>query len=101
MFLLRRYEETAKRFEFRMTDDPTRHPRDIAWLAAALALMGRREPAQRCAAWFLQGVGKVWRGDPNAGPSDYVDWFIDTANLRRTEDEELLREGLRQAGLRA
>lgn len=43
----------------------------------------------------------MWRGDPSAGPADYVDWLVDTTYLRRPEDEALLREGLRLAGLPA
>ena len=101
MFLLRNYEGTAKRFEFRMSTNPTQHPRDIAWLAAALSLMGHSDKAQQCAVWFVEGVRQVWRGDPDEGPSDYVEWLIDNAPLRRQEDEDLLRDGLRRAGLPA
>jgi hypothetical protein len=28
-----------------------------------------------------------------------VDWFVNASCLRRAEDEELLRQGLRRAGL--
>ena len=87
--------------EYRMFGDPTQHPRDIAWLAAACAMMGRSEVAQRCAAWFVEGVRKAWRGDPDAGPSAYVNWLVDNSTLKRPEDEELLRDGLRRAGLLA
>lgn len=101
MFLRRRYDETVARLEFRMFNDPTQHRRDIAWLAASYGLMGREDLAQRCAAWFVEGVRQAWRGDPDAGPSEYVTWLVDSSTLRRPEDEDLLRDGLRRAGLPA
>ena len=101
LFFLRRYEDVVAQLRYRMTGEPTWHRRDMLLLSAAFGLLGRAEPAQRCARWFLEGVRDVWRGDPNAGPSEYVDWFVDTSYLRRPEDEALLREGLRLAGLPA
>ena len=101
LFFLRRYEEVVAQLQYRMTGEPTLHRRDMLLLSAAFGLLGRAEPAQRCARWFLEGVREVWRGDPNAGPPEYVDWFVDTSYLRRPEDEALLREGLRLAGLPA
>jgi TolB-like protein/class 3 adenylate cyclase len=99
LFFLRRYEDVVAQLQYRMTGEPSLHRRDMLLLSAAFGLLGRAEPAQRCARWFLEGVRDVWRGDPNAGPSGYVDWFVDTSYLRRPEDEALLREGLRLAGL--
>jgi TolB-like protein/class 3 adenylate cyclase/Flp pilus assembly protein TadD len=101
LFLLCRYEETVNRLEFRMRDAPTQHRRDMTWLAAAFGLIGRTDLAKQCAAWLVEGLGQVWRGDPNAGPREYVDWMVDNLYLRRPEDEELVREGLRRAGLPA
>jgi TolB-like protein/Flp pilus assembly protein TadD len=101
LFLLRRYDESAARLEFRMSNAPTQHRRDIAWLTAAYGLLGREDLAQRCAGWFVEGVRQAWRGDPDAGPSAYVDWLVDNSTLKRLEDEELLRDGLRRAGLPA
>jgi TolB-like protein/class 3 adenylate cyclase/Flp pilus assembly protein TadD len=101
LFLLGRYEETVNRLEFRMRDAPTRHRRDMAWLAAAYGLIGRSDFAKQCAAWLVEGLGQAWRGDPNAGSREYVDWLVDNFYLRRLEDEELVREGLRRAGLPA
>ena len=101
LFFLRRYEDVVAQLQYRMTGEPSLHRRDMLLLSAAFGLLGRAEPAQRCARWFLEGVRDVWRGDPNAGPSEYVDWFVDTSYLRRPEDEALLREGLRLAGLPA
>jgi tetratricopeptide (TPR) repeat protein len=101
LFLLRRYEEVATALEPRTREPPVMHRRDLAWLAAAYAYLGRSEDAQRCARLFLEGVGQAWRSDPLAGPAEYVDWLVDASFLRRPEDEEHLREGLRLAGLPA
>jgi TolB-like protein/class 3 adenylate cyclase len=101
LFLLGRYEETVKRLEFRMRDTPTQHRRDMAWLAAAYGSIEHSDLAKQCADWLVEGVRQVWRGDPNAGPRDYVDWIVDNLYLRRQEDEELVREGLRRAGVPA
>jgi tetratricopeptide (TPR) repeat protein len=101
LFFLRQYEEVIAQLQYRMAGQPNRHRRDILLLSAAFGLLERGELAQRCATWFVEGVRQVWRGDPNAGPPEYVDWFVDTSYLRRPEDEALLREGLRLAGLRA
>jgi adenylate cyclase len=101
LFLLGRYEETVNRLEFRMRDTPAQHRRDMAWLAAAYGLLGRSDLAKQCAAWLVEGLGQAWRGDPNAGPREYVDWMVDNLYLRRPEDEDLVREGLRRAGLPA
>lgn len=101
LFFLRRYEDVVAQLQYRMTGESNLHRRDMLLLSAAFGLLGRVEPAQRCARWFLEGVGQVWRGDPDAGPSGYVDWFVDTSYLRRPEDEAILREGLRLAGLPA
>jgi TolB-like protein len=101
LYFLRRYEDVIAQLQYRMTGEPSLHRRDMLLLSAAFGLLGRAEPAQRCAMWFLEGVRDVWRGDPNAEPSRYVDWFVDTSYLRRPEDEALLREGLRLAGLPA
>ena len=68
LFFLRRYEDVVAQLQYRMTGDPTLHRRDMLLLSAAFGLLGRAEPAQRCATWFVEGVGQVWRGDPNAGP---------------------------------
>lgn len=73
----------------------------MAWRAAAYGHLGRLEEARRCAETFVQSVRSYWRGDPSAGPSEYVNWLVDVSYLRREEDVERLREGLRRAGLPA
>ncbi|MDW5317033.1 adenylate/guanylate cyclase domain-containing protein [Rhizobium sp. PL01] len=98
-FLLRQYDEAIKHLAYRMSGDPTYHIRDMSILAAAFGHMGRREEALQCATWFIEGIRKVWRGNPNAGPADYAEWLINTSYLKLPADEALLREGLRLAGL--
>jgi hypothetical protein len=49
----------------------------------------------------MQSVGNCWRGDQAAGPREYVAWLVDVLYLRRDEDAERRREGLRRAGLSA
>lgn len=101
LFQLGRYSEVTTLLERCTIDAPARHPRDMAWRAAACGHLGRIEEAQRCADIFVQSVGNYWRGDPAAGPREYVDWVVDVAYLRRDEDAHRLREGLRLAGLPA
>ena len=98
-FLARRHDEAATMLQQLTAEAPTDHPRDVAWRAAACGHLGRTEEARRCAGWFLEAVRAVWRGDPAAGPAEYVDWLVDSSYLRRPEDEAHLREGLRLAGL--
>ena len=80
---------------------PARHPRYMAWRAMACAHPGRIEEARQCAETFMQGVGGCWSGDPAAGPKDSEDWIVGVGYLRRDEDAERLRVGLRLAGLPA
>jgi tetratricopeptide (TPR) repeat protein len=101
LFQLGRDGETVTLLEQRTIDAPARHPRDMAWRAAACAHLGRIEEARRCAETFVQSVRSYWRGDPAAGPREYVDWLVDISYLRRDADMARLREGLRQAGLPA
>jgi adenylate cyclase len=101
LFQLGRYSEAAVLLEQRTFDSPTRHPRDLAWRAAAYGHLGRIEEAQRCGEVFEQAVRGLWRGDPTAGPNEYVDWVVDISYLREPKDIERLRAGLRLAGLPA
>jgi hypothetical protein len=73
----------------------------MALRAAACAHLGRIEEAQHGARIAIQSVSDRWQGDPAAGPKEYVDWLVDVLYLRRDEDAERLREGLRRAGLPA
>ena len=99
LFLARRHDEAATLLEQLTAEAPTDHPRDVAWRAAACGHLGRTEEARRCGEWFLEAMRAVWRGDPAAGPAEYVDWLVDISYLRRPEDEAHLCEGLRLAGV--
>jgi adenylate cyclase len=99
LFQLGRYKEAAAILEQRTADNPTRHPRDMAWRAACYSHLGRAEEAHQCGEIFVQAVRDLWQGSPSAGPKEYVDWVVDVAYLREPQDVERLRSGLRQAGL--
>jgi TolB-like protein/class 3 adenylate cyclase/Tfp pilus assembly protein PilF len=101
LFQLGRYGEVATLLEQRTLEASARHPRNMAWRAAALGHLGRMEEARRCAETFVQSVRSYWRGDPSAGPSEYVNWLVEVSYLRREQDVVRLREGLRRAGLPA
>jgi adenylate cyclase len=101
LFPLGRYSEVAALLERRTMDAPARHPRDMAWRAAALGHLGQLDAAYRCSEVFVQSVRSYWKGDPEAGPREYVNWLVDLAYLHRSEDEGRLRDGLRLAGLPA
>jgi tetratricopeptide (TPR) repeat protein len=101
LFSLARYEEAAAHLERLVSATPARHSRNMAWRAAAYGHSGDLSGAFRCAGIFVDGFRDVWRGDPSAGPREYVNWLVDVAHLKRAEDEQRLREGLRLAGLPA
>jgi len=101
LFQLGRDQEAASLLEQRTMDAPARHPRDMAWRAAAYAHLGRIDEARDCATTFATSVRGYWRGDPEAGSKEYVDWLVDISYLRREADTDRLREGLRRAGLPA
>ena len=79
---------TVKRHSSRQRNfgTPARHLRDMGWRAAAYGHLGQIEEAQRCGELFLQSLSSLWRGDPTAGPDEYVDWIMDsrTCDGRRT-----------------
>ncbi|MEK1855760.1 MAG: adenylate/guanylate cyclase domain-containing protein [Phyllobacterium sp.] len=101
LFQLGRYDEAVVLLEQRTFDNPSRHPRDMAWRAACYGHLGRNEEAQRCGEVFVQSVSDLWQGDPTATPAEYVDWVVDVSYLRDPNDVERLRTGLRLAGLPA
>ncbi|MCA1408172.1 hypothetical protein I6F26_28590 [Ensifer sp. IC3342] len=102
LFGLGRDQEAADLLKRLIADAPARrHPRFMALRAAACGHLGRIEEAQQCASISIEAVGKYWNGDPAAGPREYVAWLVDAFYLRRDEDAERLREGLRRAGLPA
>jgi adenylate cyclase len=101
LFQLGRFGEVASLLEQRIFDAPARHGREMGWRAAACAYINRADEAQKASELFLRTIGSCWNGDPAAGPSEYVNWLVDSSCLKRHYDMERLREGLRLAGLPA
>ena len=101
LFQLERYADAAVTFEQQTLEHPERHPRDMAWRAAAYGHLGRIEEAKACAEVFISALRRLWRGDPGAQPKQYVDWLVDVSYLRQPDDVARLRDGLRLAGLPA
>lgn len=101
LFLARRHAKAAAILERHTVETPLQHPRDLAWLAAAYAHLGRTDGARRCGELFAEAVRVAWRGEPTAVLAARVDWLVDNSYLRRSEDVAHLREGLRLAGLPA
>ena len=73
LFQLGRYNEAALIFEKLTFDSPGRHARDMGWRAAAYSHLGRIDEAQQCGKLVIQSLRSLWRGEPTAGPEDYVD----------------------------
>lgn len=99
LFQLERYAEAALLLERQTRDHPERHPRDLAWRAAAYGHLGRLDEARDCAAMFVRSLAKAWAGPAGAGPAEYAAWLVHVSYLRQAADEERLRQGLRLAGL--
>ena len=93
LFQLERYADAAVTFEQQTLEHPERHPRDMAWRAAAYGHLGRIEEAKACAEVFISSLRCLWRGDPGAQPKQYVDWLIDVSYLRQPDDVARLRDG--------
>jgi TolB-like protein/class 3 adenylate cyclase len=74
--------------------------RFMAWRAAALALSNRVGEAQQQARAFVDGVRRVWEGDPGADEPAYVQWLLSLSPFKREEDRAHLVEGLGRAGIR-
>ena len=80
---------------------PGLHPRYLALRAAACGHLGRIEEAQRCASISLESVRNRWQRRPGCGSAGICGLARGLLYLRRDEDAERLREGLRRAGLPA
>jgi adenylate cyclase len=81
LFQLGLYNEAVVNFEKLTSESPERHPRDMAWRAAAYGQLGRIEEARRCGELFVQSVRSRWHGHPGAGPAEYVGWLVDISYL--------------------
>ena len=101
LFLLGRYEEAAAMLRRKTCVAPARTPAGHGAGGPPRAAIwgGRRRPAAARAG--LSGGREVLARRSGGGPREYVDWFVDVTSLKRVEDEERLRDGLRAAGLPA
>lgn len=72
-----------------------------AWLAAALAQLGRYEEANLVRLRFLNAISAIWHGLEPATPETTTQWLLSSFPLRREVDRERLRSGLNLAGFPA
>jgi hypothetical protein len=73
----------------------------MGWRVAAYGHLGRLEEAARWREELVREIASHWRGDPAAGPSEYMDWIVWSSLLEHDADMERLRAGLRLADLSA
>ncbi|MGH6929251.1 MAG: hypothetical protein ACREEV_13120, partial [Dongiaceae bacterium] len=60
----------------------------------------RLDDAEEQARRYVAELRAAWKGDPNAGNADYLEWEFQYRHVyRRPEDVAYLRDGLRKAGL--
>jgi hypothetical protein len=100
-FQLGHYGEAAALLEKRIFELPARHLRHIGWRVAAYGHLGCVEEAVLCGDELVRAARSHWRGDPGAGPADYMDWIVWSSLFQHAADVERLREGVRLAGLPA
>jgi DNA-binding SARP family transcriptional activator/TolB-like protein len=70
-----------------------------AWAAAALFHLGRREEAAAEARRFLALIRSIWCGAPQPSDAVIMQWLLHIYPVRRREDWERLRDGLKGAGM--
>jgi DNA-binding SARP family transcriptional activator/TolB-like protein/Tfp pilus assembly protein PilF len=78
-----------------------RNPRRLLFETATLGHLGETDEARRVGEELVDSVAAIWMGDPAAGPAEFVDWAIRMRAFARAEEEGVLREGVRLAGLPA
>lgn len=72
-----------------------------AWAAAAMFHLGRRNEAAAEAQRFLSVIRSSWCGAPQPSDAVIVQWLLHIFPIRRREDWERLRDGLKGAGVPA
>lgn len=70
-----------------------------AWKAAALYHLGRRDESIREAERFRNSVRSAWFGTSPPTDSTVARWLLHAHPIRRREDWERLRDGIRGAGI--
>jgi tetratricopeptide (TPR) repeat protein len=98
-FQMREYDKAATLLERVRSDAPVRALRELGWRVAAYGHLGSTAEAAKWGEELVRGIRSHWQGQPDAGPTDYMEWVVWTSLLEQTEDQEHLRAGLRLAGL--
>lgn len=93
--LASQYDEALASLDLAQVALPGRN----AWRTVTLAHLGDIAEARRSVQTFIADVRQRWAGDPAAGPREYVDWLFRITPLAKEKDTDLVREGLRLAGL--
>ncbi len=70
----------------------------LGWKCAALGMLDSAD-ASMAALEFVARTGERWNAKDKPTPKSVTIWFLDIFPFARTEARELLREGLRKAGL--
>jgi DNA-binding SARP family transcriptional activator/TolB-like protein len=70
-----------------------------AWAAAALFHLGRCDEAAAEALRFLALIRSMWSGAPQPSDAVIMQWLLHIFPVRRREDWERLRDGLKGAGV--
>jgi tetratricopeptide (TPR) repeat protein len=68
-------------------------------MAVAYAYDDQIDNAKSAADRFVANIRAIWEGDPNAGPADYVKWWLSDNPYQFQKDIDYLLAGLRKAGL--
>lgn len=74
-------------------------PTVSGFLVIAYALSGRKNEAARAADSFLQNAKLNWQGAKEPDQATICSWFVSHCPLRRDSVRDILRSGLREAGL--
>ena len=96
-FVAQRYQDSVSYLE----SVPDAWIETRAYLVAAHAYLENDNTAREHKNIFLRNVKDAWKGDPTAGPRDYVEWFFHISPFRRQQDIDHFRIGFRKAGLAA
>lgn len=82
----RRYEAAEACF----ASGPRDWPDVLAWRAANMMCLGRKQEAADLMQRALERFASLWRGPRPMRPDDFMTWFHHVTMLRRDEDRELL-----------
>ena len=95
LFFCQRFEEMQAIYDV----IPELFPHTPGWRAAAYSHLGDMQAAQTSAAAFTRNITRIWTGKAGAGTHDYGAWFMRCIPLAQKREQEIMREGLKKAGL--